>query len=215
MRTGNSRGVLFFTVVCLLMLFPLRRGVSSKAQTPPRPAITGTILLRDGQTVTLNRGSQDGLRKGDKLQVSHIFNGKMFPSGRLVVTRVSGTNAEARVTEQTGTVGPEDIVTLDTSVPVPAPAPVKSEPTKKVAKETAPAEPTRKAAKEPVQSEPAKKTTKTPIQPPSEPDREVAAPQPLVPQFSTDKAGGAVLPSTLPMITPNRLIPRSIARARI
>jgi outer membrane biosynthesis protein TonB len=187
MLTGNSRYFLFFAAAVLLMLFTLLKGVSSMAQPPPRPAITGTIMLRDGQTVTLNCGSQDGLRKGDKLQVSHSVNGKMVPSGRLVVTRVYGTNAEARVTEQTGVVGPEDVVTLDTSVPVPVPKPTPkpSEPTRQTSK---PSEPTR---------EPTRKTPKTPVQTPpkepinSEPIHEVVSTLPLLPQFSTDKAGGA------------------------
>ena len=198
MCLGKWKRFSVLVAVGLLALF-LSFKRESAAQTLPRPVITGTILLREGEKVTLNRGSQDGVRKGDKFQVSHYVNGKMMPSGTIVVTRVSGTNAEARVTEQSGSVSPEDVVTLELPVPKPSsPAPTPGETTRKTTKDTS------KTEKEPVQTPPAvrtpartptKATAQTPKEPvqmsPAEPVREATATLPLLPQFSDGKAGGA------------------------
>ena len=217
MRMGHLKPLSFFAA-CLLMLFPLAH---RHRQRRPDTAAPGhhrhhpAARRADGHAQSRLAGR---ITQGDKLQVSHSANGKMFPSGRLVVTRVNGTNAEARVTEQSGVVGPEDIVTLDTSVPVPVPKPTPkpSEPARETTRET-----TRKTPKEPAQSEPTRKAPKTSVQTPpkellpSEPTREVAAALPLLPQFSARRLEEPVSPSTLPTTPPKRSIPLCIAPAHI
>ena len=122
-----------------------------------------------------------------------------MPSGTIVVTRVSGTNAEARVTEQTGSVSPEDVVTLELPVPKPSPpAPTPGETTRKTSKDTPKTEKdsaqTPPAVRTPART-PTKATAQTPKEPvqtpAAEPSREGTATLPLLPQFSDGKAGGA------------------------
>jgi hypothetical protein len=161
---------------------PVRVAAQSQSQ---RPSITGAILLREGDKVTIDRGSQHGLRKGDKLQVLHGINGKLIPAGALLVTRVFGTTAEAKVTEQNGAVGPEDVVIFQD-------APASAKPSEPPHRSTAP------AARQTPQEQPVT-TSKTVREPstatttaqPAEPTRKVEMPLPLLPQFSADKAGGA------------------------
>ncbi len=171
MRAPNpKRSVSLALAGVLLPLFLAPGAIGSAAPLSQRTAITAVIVLREGDNLTLNRGSEDGFRKGDKLLTSHSVNGKFIASGAAIITRVYGTTSEAHITEQSGAVGPEDNVTLDVSVPAPKTAPVPSERTRKTLRAL-------KAAPVPT--------------PPVEPPRKVLAPLPLLPQFSADKEGGA------------------------
>lgn len=137
------------------------------AQQPERPAITATIVSRQGDRLTLNQGAQGGLRKGDKFRALHYFNGEWVRSGLLEIIRVYGTTADAKILEESGSIGPEDIATLENAPPPPPPA--------KPARKT-PAEPAPKKSDIRAQR--------------SEPDRKAVALLPLLPQFSASSADG-------------------------
>jgi hypothetical protein len=187
-----SRRLVFAMVTGLLGLVLLMssRPAQVRAQQPAqRPTITATIVLRESDKVTLNRGSQDGLRKGDTLKVSHFVNGRYFVTGTVVVTKVYGTTAIAKITDQSGALGPEDTATFEDTTPAPV-APARKPAT----------EPARKSVPEPVATAPtagptpaqAGKTapTSSPLLP-TELTHKIDVPLPLLPEFSGDKAGGA------------------------
>jgi hypothetical protein len=193
-RPGRIQIATMTGVIGVALLLASQSGRITAQQSSGRPTVTATILLREKDTVTLNRGQQDGLRKGDKLRAVHYVNGQYFTTGTLELIKVYNTTSIARITEQSGALGTEDNAVFELTTPAPATPARSASPAPAAPTRSAAPAPSSKSAQNPAATASAGATKPAPATISTqdlEATRKTEVALPLLPAFSSDKTAGA------------------------